>query len=176
MADGHGRAYVNSIGFDFPGGEFWPGRSRWSVPRIGPRGRGGAGVPNGMAISPDGSTLVVAESYGESYGVPDRRRRALGEPRTWAATPATTRTALLRHVRRALVRRRRQRALRLAARGGEVVDTVDSDRGAFACALSRNGDPLLLVIGQKWGESAWGGPPTGQPVAFQAPERGDGWP
>ena len=60
--------------------------------------------------------------------------------------------------------------------GGEVLDTIDSDRGAFACALSREGDPLLLVVGQEWGEDAWGGPPTGQLVAYVAPEHGDGWP
>jgi hypothetical protein len=61
--------------------------------------------------------------------------------------------------------------------GGEVLDTVDSDRGAFACALSREGDPLLLVVGQEWGENTWGsGVATGRLVAFEAPEPGGGWP
>ena len=58
-----------------------------------------------------------------------------------------------------------------------MLDTVDSDRGAFACALSRSKvTRVLLVVGQEWGENAWGGPPTGQLVAFEAPEHGDGWP
>jgi hypothetical protein len=58
-----------------------------------------------------------------------------------------------------------------------VLDTVDSDRGAFACALSREGDPLLLVVGQEWGPDTWGsGRATGQLVAYVAPEHGDGWP
>ena len=62
-----------------------------------------------------------------------------------------------------------------------MLDTVDSDRGAFACALSRDGQaddqPLLLVVGQEWGADTWGsGAVTGQLVAFEAPEPGDGWP
>ena len=66
VADDRGRAYVNSIGFDFPGGEFQPGLvvlvdTDGSVRTVAE----GLAFPNGMAISPDGSTLVVAESYGE---------------------------------------------------------------------------------------------------------------
>jgi hypothetical protein len=35
--------------------------------------------------------------------------------------------------------------------GREVLATVDLNRGAFACALSRGGDSHLLVVGQTWG-------------------------
>jgi hypothetical protein len=35
--------------------------------------------------------------------------------------------------------------------GGELLATVDLDRGAFACALSRGQDPRLFVVGQNWG-------------------------
>ena len=37
--------------------------------------------------------------------------------------------------------------------GGEVVATVELDRGAFACALSRGDRPQLYVVGQEWGGS-----------------------
>ena len=59
--------------------------------------------------------------------------------------------------------------------GGEVLATVDVDRGAFACALSRGEDPRLFVVGQNWGgpESS---EPSGRVVAFPAPAPGAGKP
>jgi len=177
VVDDHGRAYVNSIAFEFPGGEFRPGQ----VVLVGTDGSvrtvaEGLAFPNVMAISPDGSTLVVAESYGErltAYDITDDG--LLGEPRTWAATPGDHPDGICFDASGALwyADVANQHCVRLRE-GGEVLDTVDSDRGAFACALSREGDPLLLVVGQEWGQ--WGGPPTGQLVAFEAPEPGDGRP
>lgn len=64
MVDGRGNAYVNTTGFDFPDGAFAPGL----VVLVTPDGRvtliaDDLAFPNGMAISPDGTTLIVAESY-----------------------------------------------------------------------------------------------------------------
>jgi hypothetical protein len=56
-----------------------------------------------------------------------------------------------------------------------VLATVDLDRGAFACALSRGQDGRLFVVGQNYG-----GPepaqPSGRVVAFPAPAPGVGKP
>jgi sugar lactone lactonase YvrE len=65
VVDGRGNAYVNNIGFDFPAGEFAPG----IVVLVTPDGAArrvadGLAFPNGMAITPDNATLIVAESYG----------------------------------------------------------------------------------------------------------------
>ena len=177
VADDHGRAYVNSICFEFPGGEFQPGlvvlvEAHGSVRTVAE----GLAFPNGMAISPDGSTLVVAESYGEKLtAFAIAADGSLGPARTWAETPGDHPDGICFDASGALwyADVANQHCVRLRE-GGEVLDTVDSDRGAFACALSREGEPLLLVVGQEWGE--WGGPPTGQLVAFEAPEHGDGWP
>src|SRR5918994_7754148 len=62
--DGRGNIYVNNIGFDFPVGEFAPGlvalvRPDGSVRQVAD----GLAFPNGMAVSRDNRTLVVAESY-----------------------------------------------------------------------------------------------------------------
>ena len=62
--DSRGNAFVNNIGFTFPGGEFAPG----IVAVVTPDGSArvvaeGFGFPNGMAVTPDDSTLIVAESY-----------------------------------------------------------------------------------------------------------------
>ena len=73
VIDGRGDAYVNTIGFDFPGGEFAPSL----VVLVTPEGNVGQvaddlAFPNGMAISPDGATLVVAESRSASRSAPIR--------------------------------------------------------------------------------------------------------
>ena len=65
MTDGRGNTYVNNIGFDFPDEEFVPGlialvRPDGSVHQVAE----GLAFPNGMAVTPDNSTLIVAESYG----------------------------------------------------------------------------------------------------------------
>lgn len=63
VVDGRGNAYVNTIGFDFPGGEFAPGLVVQVTPEGGVRRvADGLAFPNGMAISPDGAALIVAES------------------------------------------------------------------------------------------------------------------
>src|SRR5436190_1927561 len=63
---GRGNAYVNCVNFDFPGGEFQPGfvllaRPDGQVTRVAD----GLAFPNGMAVTPDNHTLIVAESYAE---------------------------------------------------------------------------------------------------------------
>src|ERR1700749_360621 len=64
VADHRGNAYVNSIGFEFPGGEFAPGLVALVTPDGGVRQvAGDLAFPNGMAIPADGGTLIVAESY-----------------------------------------------------------------------------------------------------------------
>ena len=178
VADDRGRAYVNSIAFEFPEGEFRPGL----VVLVDADGSArtvaeGLAFPNGMAISPDGSTLVVAESYGEkltAYAIADDG--SLGEPRTWAETPGDHPDGICFDASGALwyADVANQHCVRLRE-GGEVLDTVDSDRGAFACALSRQGRAPAVGGRPGVGRDA-GRPPTGQLVAFEAPEHGDGWP
>lgn len=66
VVDDQGNAYVNNIGFDFPGEEFAPGlvvlvTSEGNVRQVADN----LAFPNGMAITPDGGTLIVAESYAD---------------------------------------------------------------------------------------------------------------
>ncbi|MCD6028431.1 MAG: gluconolaconase [Thermomicrobiales bacterium] len=64
VVDDRGNAYVNTIGFDFPDGEFAPGllalvTADGSVRQVADN----VAFPNGMAIAPDNATLILAESY-----------------------------------------------------------------------------------------------------------------
>src|SRR5258708_15826106 len=85
VVDARGNAYVNNIGFDFPGGEPAPG----SVVLVTPEGAvrlvaDGLAFPNGMAITADGSTLIVAESYGNRLPAYDIGQDGdLANPPTW---------------------------------------------------------------------------------------------
>ena len=174
VVDARGNAYVNNIGFDFPGGEPGPG----TVVLVTPEGEvrsvaNELAFPNGMAITADGSTLIVAESHGNrltAYDIgPDGD---LANRRTWADAGDDHPDGICVDAEGAVwyadVGNRHCVRVR---EGGEVLATVELDRGAFACALSRGDRPQLYVVGQEWG-----GPqptqPTGQVVAFPAPAPG----
>jgi sugar lactone lactonase YvrE len=173
-----GDAYVNGIGFDFPGGEFAPGL----VVRVTPDGRvdrvaGDLAFPNGMAITADGGTLIVAESYANRLtAFPIGADGGLGERRVWAGTPGDHPDGICVDAEGAVwyadVGNRHCVRVR---EGGEVLDTVEFDRGAFACALSRGDDPRLYVVGQDWD-----GPPPPEPsgrlASYPAPASGAGRP
>ena len=67
VVDGRGNIYLNNIGFDFPGEDFAPGmialvRPDGSVRQVADE----VAFPNGMAVTGDNSTLVLAESYGNT--------------------------------------------------------------------------------------------------------------
>src|SRR4029434_7238408 len=67
VVDGRGNAYVNNIGFDFPGGEFAPGLVALITPDGATREvADDLASPTGMAVTPHNATLIVAESYGQA--------------------------------------------------------------------------------------------------------------
>ena len=178
VADDRGNAYVNSIGFDFPGGEFAPGL----VALVTPDGSvtqvaGGLAFPNGMAITPDGRTLIVAESYANRLTAHDiSPGGGLGNRRVWADTPGDHPDGICLDAEGAVwyADVGNQHCVRVRE-GGAVLATVDLDRGAFACALSRGADPRLFVVGQNYGGPE-PGQPSGRVVAFPAPAPGAGRP
>ena len=75
VVDGRGNVYVNNINFDFPEGQFQPGFVALLTPdgtlrRVGE----GLAFPNGMVVTPDNRTLIVAEFLQrESDGLRHRR-------------------------------------------------------------------------------------------------------
>jgi sugar lactone lactonase YvrE len=69
IVDTRGHAYVGSFGFDlFGGGQPAPG----NVVKVDPDGRASVAAndllfPNGMVVTPDGGTLIVAETFGGRF-------------------------------------------------------------------------------------------------------------
>lgn len=179
VVDGRGNAYVNNIGFDFPGGEFAPGLVVLVTPdgNVDPVAEGLA-FPNGMAVTADNSTLIVAESYAEQLTAYEiAMDGTLTDRRVWAATTGDHPDGICLDTTGAVwyADVGNKRCVRVRE-GGEMLATVDLDRGAFACALSRGTDPELYVVGQDWGGSQSVGGATGQVVRFAAPAPGAGYP
>jgi sugar lactone lactonase YvrE len=178
VVDATGNAYVNNIGFDFPGGEPAPGLIALVTPDGDVRLVGDDfAFPNGMAITADGARLIVAESYSNRLTALDIGRDGSLRDRTvWAHAGEDHPDGICVDADGAVwyadVGNRHCVRVR---EGGETLATVDFDRGAFACTLSRGDDPKLFVVGQQFGGS---GPtePTGQLVVFPAPAPGAGWP
>ena len=117
--DGRGNAYVNNIGFDFPDGEFAPGILALVTPDGSARQvADGVAFPNGMAVTPDNSTLILAESYANRLTAFDiAADGGLSNRRVWADLGRRRpRRHLPRRRERRLVRGRPQPALRARPR------------------------------------------------------------
>jgi len=86
VVDGRGNAYINSIGFDFPGGEFATGIIALVTPDGSTRQvADGVAFPNGMVVTPDNATLILAESYGKRLTAFDiAADGSLSNQRVWA--------------------------------------------------------------------------------------------
>ena len=116
--DPDGTAYVNSVGFDFAGGDDPRPGVVAAVTGPGEVRQVASGVmfPNGMAVLDD--TLLVAESYGEritAFAVGPGG--ALGPGETWARPGAPPRRRLRHPGGDPLVRRRGLGAVRRGGRG-----------------------------------------------------------
>ena len=174
VADGRGNAYVNNTGFDFPGGEFAPGL----VALAGPDGSlrdvaDDLAFPNGMAITPDGATLLVAESYAHRLTAFDIGPGGeLANRRAWAELGDGVPDGICLDADGAAwyADVPNKRCVRVRE-GGEVLDTVTVDRGCFACMLGGEDGRTLFVAAADWrGPASMGeGVPTGQILAVAAP-------
>src|SRR5215475_5212709 len=139
VVDGRGNAYVNRVGFDLmAGAAFEPG----SVVVVTADGSvrpvaDDIAFPNGMAVTPDNRVLIVADSYRHSLVAFDIGvDGALSDRRTWADLGEGTPDGICLDARGAVwyADVPHQRCVRVAE-GGTVLQTVDLDRGCFACAL-----------------------------------------
>jgi sugar lactone lactonase YvrE len=140
----------------------------------------GLAFPNGMLVMPDGQTLIVAESYANRLtafeiaadgglsnrtvwaelgdGVPDGIC-ADAENAVWYADVPNKRCVRVRE-------------------GGDVVETIELDRGCFACALGGLDRKTLFMVATEWNgpQGMFQEPRTGQVLTTQVTAAGAGWP
>ena len=179
VTDGRGNTYVNNIGFDFPAGEFAPGL----IALITPDGRvrqvaDGLAFPNGMAVTPDNSTLIIAESYGgvlTAYHIaPDGD---LTNHRVWADLHGAAPDGICIDAEGAVwfAEVPGRRCVRVRE-GGEVLQTISSELGCFACMLGGPEGTTLFVTAAAWPEAMTPGSRTGQILSAEVSVPHAGWP
>jgi sugar lactone lactonase YvrE len=182
VIDGRGNAYINNQGFDFPGGEFAPG----TIALLTPDGAAsqvadGIAFPNGMAVTPDNATLLVAESYGKKLTAFEiAASGSLSNRRVWAETGQDHPDGICLDGEGALwyADVGSKRCVRVRE-GGEVLQTIELDRGCFACMLGGADSKTLFMVATEWKgaqENMTDGSRTGQILTVRAPAPHAGWP
>jgi sugar lactone lactonase YvrE len=153
VVDANGNAYVNSINFDFMGG-VQPQSPPGIVALVTPDGTArdvadSIAFPNGMVITPDGSTLIVSESFtsrllafdiASNGDLANRRVWAEGigpdgicldaEGCIWTHDPQTRSAARVRE-------------------GGEIIERIPVAKDLFATMLGGpDGQTLFLMLAE----------------------------
>ncbi|MCR9276460.1 MAG: SMP-30/gluconolactonase/LRE family protein [Pseudomonadaceae bacterium] len=149
VVDSQGQAYVGNFGFDLHNGAE---PSTAELICIDPDGSNPRIVadelmfPNGCVITPDGSTLVVAESFAGRLTAFDRDANGdLNNRRLWASLPdgAVPDGICLDSAGGIWVASPSSSEVLRVLEGGEITDRHDTGRGAYACAL---GERTLYVL------------------------------
>jgi sugar lactone lactonase YvrE len=181
VVDGRGNAYIGNIGFDFPGSEFAPG----IVALVTPDGSAqqvanDVAFPNGMVVTPDNSTLILAESYANRLTAFDiATGGSLSNRRVWADLDDGVPDGICLDAESAVwygdVPNKRCVRVR---EGGEVLQAIDLNRGCFACMLGGADRRTLFLMAAEFSADsmAGDGPRTGQVLTVEAPAPGVGWP
>jgi len=178
VVDGRGNAYVNGAGFNLMAGEpFKPG----VIALVTPDGRARVvadevAFPNGMAVTGDNSTLIVADSYGKhllAFDIaPDG---TLSHRRVWADLGDGVPDGICMDADGAVwyadVPNKRCTRVR---EGGEVLQRVDLPAGAFACMLGGDDGKTLFIVIREWRglQSAADPTPSGQVLAIRVSSPG----
>lgn len=182
VVDGRGNAYVGNAGFDL----------RERPPKVRPAQvvlvtpNGDARVvddqvvfPNGSVVTPDGGTLIVAESFGNrltAFDIADDG--SLANRRLWAELPDRAPDGICLDAEGAVwfADANRAECVRVAE-GGEVLQTVDTgERRCFACMLGGSDRrTLFLCVAEGFSGDAMRRR-TGAIEAIEVEVPGAGWP
>ncbi|TPK30079.1 SMP-30/gluconolactonase/LRE family protein [Mesorhizobium sp. B2-5-3] len=181
VVDGRGNIYVNGGGpAPAPGQHFGPG----TIVLITPDGTarqvaGNIAFANGMAVTPDNRTLIIAESHSNRLTAFDiAADGTLANRRVWADVDGYPDGICLDAegaVWYADVPNKRCAQVR---EGGEVMQTVTADRGCFACMLGGvDGRTLFITVAEWRGfDHMSSDARTGQVLGVAVSSPGAGWP
>jgi sugar lactone lactonase YvrE len=156
VVDGRGNIYVNSIGFNFGEEEFKPGSIALVTPDSSAQQvADGLAFPNGMVVTPDNRTLIVAESFtGNLTAFDIADDGSLSNRRVWAAlggpgagdgicmdAEGAIWASVLIDIQPSCWRVRE---------GGEVLQRIDLDKACFACMLGGDDRQTLFMMVTEW--------------------------
>jgi sugar lactone lactonase YvrE len=188
VVDGRGNVYVNG-GADFqPGEGEAPGIVALVTPDASVRKvADGIAFPNGMVVSPDNSTLIVAESFARRLTAFDiAEDGGLSNRRIWAEGLGPD--GICMDAEGAIWTDAGEFGDSVVGRvreGGEVLERVQLDMPCFACMLGGEDRRTLFMLAADWRMSdgfedniarLTEGPRTGQLLTAPAPAPGAGWP
>ncbi len=185
VVDGRGNVYVNGSNFDFlGGGEFIPGIIALVTPDGSVRQvADGIAFPNGMIVTPDNSTLIVAESFASRLTAFDiAADGSLSNRRVWAElgrggdgicldAEGAVWSSAMKDDKPTCVR---------VHEGGQVLQTIELDRSCFACMLGGEDGKTLFMMAAEWrgteNMDVLLHSRTGQVLTAPAPAAHAGWP
>jgi sugar lactone lactonase YvrE len=182
VVDGRVNAYVNGGNFDFATGA---GAHSGIIALVHSDGTvrqvaDDIVFGNGMAITEDGSTLIVAESWANRLSAFDiARDGGLSNRRVWADLGDSPPDGICTDAEGALWFADVPNKLCARVReGGEVLQRIELDLGCFACALGGTDRTTLFMVAREWHgpETMADEERTGQILTVQAPVPGAGRP
>jgi sugar lactone lactonase YvrE len=182
VVDGRGNAYVNGGGFNLMAGEpFAPGVIALVTPDgVAHQVADNLAFPNGMLVTSDNATLIVAESYAKRLSAFNiAADGSLSGRRVWADLGDGVPDGICLDAEGCVWYSDvpNKRCVRVRE-GGEVLQKIELDRGCFACALGGADRRTLFMVATEWhGPSGmFVEPRTGQLLTTNAPTPGVGWP
>ena len=187
VVDGRGNIYING-GCDFAPDE---GEAPGFILLVTPDGSvrrvaDALAFPNGMVVTADNSTLVIAESFAgqlTAYDIADDG--SLSNRRVWAGIPGDGMSIDAEGAIWTPGWSDNVPACLRVAEGGEILERITVDRACFACALGGEDGKTLFMLAADWHmqegfddnlRRLTTGPRTGQLLTTPAPVPGAGWP
>jgi sugar lactone lactonase YvrE len=186
--DGRGNIYANTINFDFA--EFnevlTSGKAPGKIALVTPDGdarevANELAFPNGMVITPDNETLVVAESFAArltAFDIEDDG--TLANRRVWAEGIGPDGICLDADGCIWASTANMANDCARIREGGEVLERIDLDRPCFAAMLGGPDRRTLFMLTADWhgteGVENVIEARTGQVLVVEAPTPGVGWP
>lgn len=182
VVDGRGNVYVNGrCEFDFSGAP-----PQGVIALVTPDGGArqvadGIAFPNGMVVTPDNRTLIIAESIAGSLTAFDiEPDGSLSNRRTWAEGIGADGICLDADGAVWAQSGPMESACIRVREGGEVLDRVELDRSPFSCMLGGPDGTTLFILAAEWRgfdeiEQAIADR-TGQVFIAEAPAPRAGWP
>jgi sugar lactone lactonase YvrE len=157
--DGRGNIYVNSVNFDWASFEdlLARGEAPGKIALITLDGEArevadGLAFPNGMVVTPDNATLIVAESFARrltAFDIADDG--GLANRRVWADV---TGDGICLDAQGAVwcsdVGPDEGGVCLRVREGGEVLDRIELDRPCYACMLGGEDGRTLFMVVAKW--------------------------
>jgi sugar lactone lactonase YvrE len=187
VVDGRGNIYING-GCDFDPGE---GNAPGFIALVAPDGSvrqvaDGIAFPNGMAVTPDNSTLIIAESFAATLTAFDiADDGGLSNRRVWAEDVGPDGICMDADGAIWTGVGPMDNVVGRVREGREVLERVQLDMPCFACMLGGEDRTTLFMLTADWRMNEGfedniarltQGPRTGRVVTAKAPAPGVGWP